>query len=759
MSSLIVEVCQIDKVEPHPNADRLDLYTIKGWTVIGSKLEDGSPRYSVGDKVVYVPPETVVPEEVAVRHGVKPYLKPLPKENGVVPPGGRVTVANLRSVKSYGYICLPDDPTWEVGDDVANIYGFTKYETPEPTQSNNHGDAEKPHPSLPKYFDMENLKNYPRVIPEGETVIASIKTHGCFHSMTRITMYDASVKHLKNIKVGDIVAGYRNGQIVPSKVLQVFNHGRNKKQWVEVKGYRKKGNGLPAFTIRCTDNHHFFTDGEWKQIKDFSPGDRVHLYNYGFGMTEVQTQVILGKLLGDGSLAAYKEKISIENTARISFGHILKEYTDWTCKALGFLAHPTRDIRISGYGSTMYRGFTWASKEIYDKFYSMLDTGKKRIPEWVAKELGPIAIAFWYMDDGNLSHHQAQEDRASIATCGFSIDDVQVLIKGLEKFNIFPKLQLDPKGPRIRFNRDEAEKLFILIAPYVPPCYQYKLPERYRGGPGWLPSVDLTYKMALSNATIMSIEKINNSFNELDIATETENYFAHGVLVHNSNYKTGIIREPNSEGQAVWKWAAASNSVRRKKYQEKFNKDGTYFEELNQFWKPLDEPTRNLLAYLSGCGYTPEQIDAEPPVMVSNPGQDVAVYGEIYGSGVQDLTYGYKNGEVAWRAFDILVGGTRYLDYQEKTNLFNRFGVRTVAYVYEGPYSFEKMMELCEGHCLKELAIKHGVEGADKQIQEGLVIFTRREQPCRAGRNSMSRSQFKLISFEYLNRKGGTERH
>lgn len=404
MSSLIVEVCQIDKVESHPNADRLDLYTIKGWTVIGSKLEDGSPRYSVGDKVVYVPPETVVPEEVAVRHGVKPYLKPLPKENGVVPPGGRVTVANLRSVKSYGYIALPDDPTWEVGDDVANIYGFTKYDPPEPTQSNNHGDAEKPHPSLPKYFDMENLKNYPRVIPDGEPVVVSIKQHGM-------------------------------------------------------------------------------------------------------------------------------------------------------------------------------------------------------------------------------------------------------------------------------------------------------------------------------------------------------------------SYKLGIIREPNSEGQAVWKWAAASNSVRRKKYQEKFNKDGTYSEELCQFWKPLDEPTRNLLAYLSGCGYTPEQIDAEPPVMVSNPGQDVAVYGEIYGSGVQDLTYGYKNGEVAWRAFDILVGGTRYLDYQEKTNLFNRFGVRTVAYVYEGPYSFEKMMELCEGHCLKELAIKHGVEGADKQIQEGLVIFTRREQPCRAGRHSMSRSQFKLISFEYLNRKGGTERH
>jgi len=403
MSSLVVEVCQIDKVEPHPNADRLDLYTVKGWTIIGNKLEDGSPRYKVGDKVVYVPPETVVPEEVAIRHGVKPYLKPLPKVDGVVPPGGRVTVANLRSVKSYGYMALPDDPSWEVGDDVANIYGFTKYDVPEPA-SNNHGDAEKPHLALPKYFDMENLKNYPRVIQEGEQVVASIKVHG-------------------------------------------------------------------------------------------------------------------------------------------------------------------------------------------------------------------------------------------------------------------------------------------------------------------------------------------------------------------SSYKVGIVKEVNSEGQAVWKWAAASNGVRRKKFQGKFNKDGVYKEELCQYWKPLDEPTRNLLVYLSGCGYTPEQVDAEPPVSHSNPGQQVAVYGEIYGSNIQDLTYGYKNGEVGWRAFDILVEGSRYLDYREKCNLFDRFGVRSVAYVYDGPYSFEKMLELCEGQSLKELAIKHGVEGAEKQIQEGLVIFTKEEKPSIAGRHKFSRTQFKLISFEYLNRKGGTERH
>ena len=34
MSKLIVEVCTIAKIEKHPNADRLDIATVKGWNCI-----------------------------------------------------------------------------------------------------------------------------------------------------------------------------------------------------------------------------------------------------------------------------------------------------------------------------------------------------------------------------------------------------------------------------------------------------------------------------------------------------------------------------------------------------------------------------------------------------------------------------------------------------------------------------------------------------------------------------------------------------
>ena len=33
MSQLIVEVCEVNDVLPHPNADRLEILIIKGWRV------------------------------------------------------------------------------------------------------------------------------------------------------------------------------------------------------------------------------------------------------------------------------------------------------------------------------------------------------------------------------------------------------------------------------------------------------------------------------------------------------------------------------------------------------------------------------------------------------------------------------------------------------------------------------------------------------------------------------------------------------
>ncbi len=102
-STLIVPVAVIEKVSPHPNADRLEIAQILGWQVVVPK-----GQHFAGQKVVYFPPDSVLPSEVSDRFGVTQYLSK-----------GRVRCARLRGEPSFGFAVLPDNPDWEVGENVA----------------------------------------------------------------------------------------------------------------------------------------------------------------------------------------------------------------------------------------------------------------------------------------------------------------------------------------------------------------------------------------------------------------------------------------------------------------------------------------------------------------------------------------------------------------------------------------------------------------------------------------------------------------
>ncbi len=159
MSSLIVPVAMIEKIIPHSNADTLELAHVLGWQLVVRKGE-----YQAGDRIVYFPPDTVLPLEVSERFGVTKYLS---KQ--------RIRCAKLRGEPSFGLAVKPDDESWQVGENVAEFYGATKYEPP---VRPGPGDAEQDHPLFWEYTDIENMRNFPDVFEEGETVYLSEKIHG-----------------------------------------------------------------------------------------------------------------------------------------------------------------------------------------------------------------------------------------------------------------------------------------------------------------------------------------------------------------------------------------------------------------------------------------------------------------------------------------------------------------------------------------------------------------------------------------------------
>ena len=201
MSKLIIEVCKVEKVEKHPNADKLSIVTIKGWNCIV-----GLDQYKAGDLCIYCPPDSIIPNNLIEKHNLE-FLKK----------NGKVGIVKLRKIVSQGLILdindLPANVKAKEGLNVADILGIKKWEPPEPgfqagkkkekisdyfmmlvrreitvrrfasktvgiIKDRIFKKKRKLNPLFDVYTDIENIKNYQNVFQDGEDVIITEKIHG-----------------------------------------------------------------------------------------------------------------------------------------------------------------------------------------------------------------------------------------------------------------------------------------------------------------------------------------------------------------------------------------------------------------------------------------------------------------------------------------------------------------------------------------------------------------------------------------------------
>lgn len=165
MSSLIVEIVKIKEIIEHPNADLLEIAKVKGWECCVQK-----DSLKVGDWVIYAPIDSMIPLELSEKLNITKYLSK-----------GRVRTAKLRGVYSQGLIMsvdeLPGGYYYNLGEDVKGVLGITKY-IPPPPPAHLAGQQRQSHPDFHSYTDIENIKNFPDVLQEGEDVCITEKIHG-----------------------------------------------------------------------------------------------------------------------------------------------------------------------------------------------------------------------------------------------------------------------------------------------------------------------------------------------------------------------------------------------------------------------------------------------------------------------------------------------------------------------------------------------------------------------------------------------------
>lgn len=174
MSSTICHVKRIDRINVHPNAERLELAVVGGWQCVVPKA-----KYAAGDLITYIPPDSILPDALAESLGVAKYLSK-----------GRVRATKLRGEPSFGLVI---DPHGEEGDNVAEKLGITKYQPPMKFHA---GEAEPSDPLFVEYTDIENLRHYPTILADGERVIATEKIHGTNSRVGAIRMEDGTWKRI-----------------------------------------------------------------------------------------------------------------------------------------------------------------------------------------------------------------------------------------------------------------------------------------------------------------------------------------------------------------------------------------------------------------------------------------------------------------------------------------------------------------------------------------------------------------------------------
>jgi len=122
------------------------------------------------------------------------------------------------------------------------------------------------------------------------------------------------------------------------------------------------------------------------------------------------------------------------------------------------------------------------------------------------------------------------------------------------------------------------------------------------------------------------------------------------------------------------------------------------------------------------------------------------ILGEIFGAGVQDLTYGGEKPQ--FRIFDIYVGNPgegAYLNAYELGVTATKIGIATVPVLYVGAYSDGVVAHYTDG--------KETASGKEAHMREGVVIKPVEERRA----VELGRVILKSISEKYLLRKNATE--
>jgi recombination protein RecA len=361
---------------------------------------------------------------------------------------------------------------------------------------------------------------------------------GCFQYSTRVTLADGTQEKIGKIvnqkmDVEVLAVDPSTGKVQPKRIVNWYENG-NAERFLQFTVYKPEGNGKAQFGV--TVQHLIAAPSGWKRADEFEVGESV-LMPLPVYLNDQQRQLVLGGLMGDGTVSPKRSHGEVQGIkSRFRFGHGPKQdaYARWKASLLEGVP---LSISPHSMGGLMVETTPLAELDVLrDAVY----IGGKKVFSWdYLKELTPLALAIWYMDDASFAVRRVDGSagRSDICVQAMEGSTRKRLVSLLaDTYGLSCKL-IDRAGKAVVvFDKDGTEALHELVAPYVPECMDYKLLQHHRGK--FAVKVEPAEKsMRMFPVPIEEIKEkpSTRSMRKFDIEVEGHhNYLVDGVMVHNS---------------------------------------------------------------------------------------------------------------------------------------------------------------------------------------------------------------------------------
>ena len=384
---------------------------------------------------------------------------------------------------------------------------------------------------------------------------------GCMSYGTRVTLADGTqekIGKIVNSRLPVEVLSYDAdlGRVVPKKVVNWFDNGPTD-EFLSFTVAKPGGNGRSQFA--CTPNHQIRTPGGWRDAQELVVGDRV-LEAVPHHLSDFQWEVILGGLMGDGALSPTRSG----HGARFRFGHGVRQ-TDYAAWKASLFANVTVSHSTNDKGAVFYD--VQPLPELAELRRAVYSPEGKVFSYDYFKQLTPLSLALWYMDDGTFTirakglQERTKDGSGRAEICIEAMEPTtrtRLTAYLADTWGLRPRLTERAGNACLIFAKAETTKLHALIAPFVHPSMEYKLLPRFRGRFDVEPILGTArHELVPLPITKIGVRPPSRATHRFDIEVEgSHNYFVDGVMVHNSP-------ETTPGGRALKFYASVRLDIRR----------------------------------------------------------------------------------------------------------------------------------------------------------------------------------------------------